>query len=119
MLNLTKRIHMKGLIIKQPWIDYILEGKKTWEIRGINTKIRGRIELIQSGSGLVVGSCEIIGCKELTLKDYSCNYNKHNITETTNLPYKRTYAWIIANAKRYTIPRKYKHPNGAIIWVNL
>ena len=58
---------MKALIIKKPWIDNILDGKKTWEIRGSKTNIRGQIELIQSGSGLVVGSCEIIDRKELTL----------------------------------------------------
>jgi len=34
---------MRGLIIAEPWIDYILEGKKTWEIRGTSTKIRERI----------------------------------------------------------------------------
>lgn len=110
---------MKALIIKKPWIDYILEGKKTWEIRGSKTNIRGQIELIQSGSGLVVGSCEIIDCKELTLDDYKNNTDKHNIKNVEALPYKRTYAWIIANVVRYKEPRMYKHPQGAIIWVNL
>ena len=110
---------MKGLIIKKPWIDYILEGKKTWEIRGSKTSIRGSIELIQSGSGLVVGSCEIINCIELTIEDYKSNIDKHNIQAVTTLPYKKTYAWIISNAKRYAEPKKYKHPQGAIIWVNL
>ena len=110
---------MKGLIIKKPWIDYILEGKKTWEIRGSKTNIREQIELIQSGSGLVVGSCKIVDCKEITLEEYSNNKDKHKITDITTLPYKRTYAWIIADAKRYENPRKYKHPQGAIIWVNL
>lgn len=110
---------MKALIIKGPWIDYILEGKKTWEIRGCKTNIRGKIELIQSGSGLVVGSCNIINCKELTLKEYSNNVDKHNILEIKTLPYKRTYAWIISDPVRYKEPRKYKHPQGAIIWVNL
>ena len=90
---------MKALIIKKPWIDYILEGKKTWEIRGSNTNIRGQIELIQSGSGLVVGSCEIIDCKELTLDDYKNNTDKHNIKNVEALPYKKTYAWVILNAK--------------------
>ena len=110
---------MKALIIKKPWIDYILEGKKTWEIRGSKTNIRGKIELIQSGSGLVVGSCNIVDCKEITLEEYSNNKDKHKITNITTLPYKRTYAWVIADAKRYETLRKYKHPQGAIIWVNL
>jgi hypothetical protein len=110
---------MRALIIKKHWIDYILDNKKTWEIRGCNTKIRGQIELIQSGSGLVVGSCNIIDCKEIVLEEYANSIDKHCITDTTTLPYKKTYAWIIANAKRYETPRPYRHPNGAIIWVKL
>ena len=110
---------MKALIIKKPWIDYILDGKKTWEIRGCRTNIRGQIELIQSGSGLVVGSCDIIDCKEIVLEEYANSIDKHCITDTTTLPYKRTYAWIISDAIRYEAPREYKHPKGAIIWVNL
>ena len=39
---------MKALIIKKPWIDYILNGSKVWEIRGSKTNIRGKIELIQA-----------------------------------------------------------------------
>lgn len=109
---------MNALIIKQPYIDYILSGKKTWELRGSKTNIRGNIELIQSGSGLVVGCCEIVGCLELTLEDYQNNKDKH-LTCLENLPYNKTYAWIIKNAKRYQTPRKYNHPNGAIIWVKL
>ena len=80
---------MKALIIKNPWIDYILNGSKVWEIRGSKTNIRGQIELIQSGSGLVVGSCEIIDCKELTLEDYKNNIDKHNIQDVDMLPYKK------------------------------
>lgn len=38
---------LHGLIIRQPWLDRILDGQKTWEIRGTNTQIRGPIGLIQ------------------------------------------------------------------------
>lgn len=110
---------MKGLILKKPWIDYILEGKKIWEIRGCKTNIRGEIELIQSGSGLVVGKCNLIDCIELSLNEYQNSRNKHCIDNTEILPYKRTLAWVVKYAQRYSTPRKYKHPNGAIIWVNL
>ncbi len=110
---------MKGLIIKEPWISYILNGEKCWEIRGSKTNIRGKIELIRSGSGLVVGSCEIIDCKELTLTDYKNNIKNHKIENIQTLPYNKTYAWILSNPQKYETPKKYKHPNGAIIWVNL
>jgi hypothetical protein len=109
---------MKGLIIKQPYIDNILSGRKTWEIRGGNTKTRGKIELIQSGSGLVVGCCEIVDCLPLDKDSFVANKEKHLI-QSEVLPYNKTFAWVIENAKRYDKPRKYKHPCGAIIWVNL
>jgi hypothetical protein len=53
---------MKGLIIKSPWIDKILAGEKTWEIRGSNTKIRGKISLIKSGSGMILGKADLVDC---------------------------------------------------------
>ena len=110
---------MKGLIIKQPWIDYILNGDKIWEIRGCKTKIRGKIELIQSGSGLVVGCCEIVDCVQLSLEEYKTNIKKHCVRNTEILPYNKTFAWVLKNPTRYKNPKKYKHPKGAIIWVNL
>ncbi len=111
---------MKALIIKKPWIDYILDGKKTWEIRGANTKIRGKIELIQSGSGVVVGQVELVDCIQLSPQDYRNSSDKHCIKEDLDkIPYKKTYAWVLKNPVRYDNPRPYIHPMGAVIWVNL
>ena len=53
---------MRALVIKKPWLDKILAGTKTWEIRGSRTNIRGTIGLIESRSGTVVGLCEVIDC---------------------------------------------------------
>lgn len=50
---------MLGLIIKSPWIDLILQGRKTWEIRGSHTHTRGLVALIKSRSGSIVGTCRI------------------------------------------------------------
>lgn len=110
---------MKGLIIKKPWLDLIFEGKKIWEIRGCNTKTRGIIKLIQSGSGLIVGECELVDSKQLSLLEYKDNINKHQVQNVDNLPYPKTFAWELKNAKRYKIPKPYKHKCGAVIWVNL
>lgn len=41
-------------------------------------------------------------------------------SENSNqLPYKRTYAWVFDKPKIYNEPIPYKHPMGAVIWVNL
>jgi hypothetical protein len=67
----------RGLIVRQPHIDRILDGKKTWEIRGSKTAVEGRIALIQGGSGLIVGECEIVRVVgPLTLAQLRANAGK-------------------------------------------
>ena len=112
----------RGLLIRSLWIEKILLGNKTWEIRGASTKIRGPIGLIRSGSAQVVGTCELTDVLgPLTLSDMRRNINKHciPIQDLKCLPYKKTYAWIISNARSLKKPIPYTHPLGAVIWVKL
>lgn len=112
---------MKGLIIKEPWIDYILSGDKVWEIRGSSTTIRGEISLIKSGTGMVFGTVELIDCLKISLTQYQNSNDKHMISleHLSEMPYKNTYAWVLANPKAFETPTPYRHPRGAVIWVNL
>ena len=114
---------MKGLIIKTPWIDKILDGEKIWEIRGSKTKIRDTIALIKSGSGTVVGICDledVIG--PLSISKLKRSRSFHAIPPNrfkTGSPYPSTYAWVLNNVRRLNKPVPYDHPKGAVIWVNL
>ena len=117
--KLKKHKIRKGLIIKSKWVDKILDGSKTWEIRGSNTKTRGRIGIIQGASSCVVGMCDLVDSFELTEEEYKNGFENHQITDISEFPYKRVYAWKIANPVRFKTPIPYKHPNGAVIWVNL
>ena len=110
---------MDALIVKKPWIDYILDGIKAWEIRGTSTKKRGKIELIQSGTGLVVGTCDLVDCIKINVDILENTYDKHCIKNIEMVKYKEIYAWVISNPKRYKVPKPYNHPKGAIIWVKL
>lgn len=112
---------MKGLIIKSPYIDDILNGIKKWEVRGAPTKIRGRIVLLQSKTGLALGTVDIDDVKQISIEEYNnWDYRKdNNKLPVDDLPYKKTYAYILSNPVKFNRPIKYKHPNGAIIWVNL
>jgi hypothetical protein len=100
-----------------------LDGKKTWKIQGSATKIRGHIALIRSGSGTVVGVCDLLDCVgPLTLKQMKEATPKHQIgvDQLQDLPYgNRTYAWVIGNARKLPKPASYRHPPGAVIWVRL
>ena len=53
---------MKALLIRSPHIEKILEGHKTWEIRGSRTNTREQVALVRSGSGLIIGVCDIADC---------------------------------------------------------
>lgn len=110
---------MKGLVIKQPWIDYLLSGEKTWEIRGSNTHIRGDVFLIQSGSGHIMGKATLVGAIALSDDLYFSSIDKHKVAHGGKMPYKKTYAWVFTNPVRFEKPVPYKHPQGAVIWVNL
>jgi hypothetical protein len=110
---------MKGLLIKSPWIDLILQGKKTWEIRGSNTKIRGKIARIKSRTGMVFGTAALVDSKKLSLEEYQQTEAFHRITDCIEAPYKNTHAWILTNPQLFAEPVPYKHPQGATIWVNL
>ena len=68
---------LDGLLIRAPWINRILDRSKTWEIRGSHTYKEGRIGLIESGTGTVVGVAELVGVVgPLSLKELSTNRRK-------------------------------------------
>lgn len=112
-------VNMKCLIIKQPWIELILSGKKTWEMRSRPTNIRGRIGLIEQGTGLIVGEAELTDCME-SITNFDIGYCQHlHKIEDIELLEKWHIPWVLENAKRYEKPIPYKHPQGAVVWVNV
>lgn len=113
----------RALIVRQPWIDLILSGKKTWEMRCAKTNVRGRIGLIEQGTGLIFGEVNIVD----SLEDLSfceiienVHLDKHCIPNSKiDLFKKWPFPWVLSNAIRYETPIKYNHPKGAVIWVDL
>jgi hypothetical protein len=113
---------MNSLIIRKPWIDKILAWEKTWELRGSNTKIRGRIWLIAAKSGLVYGTCDLVdSIWPLSVQRLRANVDKHTVPadEFNEADEKKYFAWVLANVKVFDKPEPYTHPKWAIIWVNV
>jgi len=112
---------MDALIIKKQFLDKIFSGEKSWELRSSRTHKRGRIALIESGSGTVIGECTLLDCVgPLTGKSYSANVSKHcSFSLFQERMYKNTFAWVLHSPKKYSSPKPYLHPQGAIIWVKL
>lgn len=112
---------MDGLIIKKEWLDLILCGKKTLEIRGHDTKkINQSIYLLESGSHKVRAICKI---KRSTLMTYQ-NWDEYKEQTCLDLSfiglnkwYHTAYAWEIAELEPIEDIWYYSHPKGAVIWV--
>jgi hypothetical protein len=113
-----KRQASDVLIIKEPWLELILEGKKTWEIRGTRTKKRGVIHLARSGGGsIILGSALLTDCISLSREELKKNKDKHCIPDMRGIDYSTIHAWVLKDVRRYKKPLQYKHARGAIIWV--
>jgi hypothetical protein len=113
---------MKALLVREPWIDLILAGEKTWELRGSRTSTRGCIALVQSGTGTIVGTCDIVDVVgPLSLSALRRNAALHKVpaAKLRDNPYTQTFAWIISNAKALRKPVRYRHRPGAVIWARL
>jgi hypothetical protein len=113
---------LRALLIQHPNIDQILDGEKTWEIRGSRTHMTGRIALVASGSGTVIGVCNLVeSIGPLTADGFRKNAKKAGMrpSECKLGYYRKTYAWVLEKPKYLKKPVPYKHPSGAIIWVKL
>jgi hypothetical protein len=122
----------RGLMLREPWISQILMSRKTWELRGISTKIRGRLALIRSGSGLILGECSLDDClgpiqfETLIETGGLSQQERDEIEREGHAPYlakdgvtSKTFAWIVSNPILYSRPVAYNHPSGAITFVDL
>lgn len=110
----------KGLIIKEKWANLILDGEKTLELRGSNTKTRGTIGIIKSSTGKVWGEVDLIDSFLLDEESFNNLRDKHKVEiPFCEVKYKKTYAWVLENPKKYDEPIPYKHKLGCVKWVNL
>ncbi len=113
---------MRALLIRSPHIEKILDGKKIWEIRGSRTDVREQVGLVRSGSGTIIGVCDVVDCIPiLTDEQFRRNARKAGLkpSEVSLGDGQKTFAWVLANPQYLKAPVPYKHPTGAIIWVKL
>ena len=113
----------RALKVHRQWADLILDGTKTWEMRGSATSIRGRVALAVTKTNVLVGDVEIVGCKKVGPAEFQASDNKHCVRDPVAVKqahaYNELFAWILANPRRYKEPTPYPNPSGAVIWVLL
>ncbi len=113
---------MDGLIIAEPYISDILNGKKIWEMRSRKTTKRGRIALIRKGSGRIVGYADLVDVLDpLTPSNYSKFYDKHRVPDAIShkQDFKWFTPWVLDRVEKLSKPIAYEHKSGAVTWVKL
>ena len=80
------------LVMKNPWLDLILAGKKIWEIRDAKTKQRGKIHLALSGAGgRIAGQCHITDSFAIDKCMLAKHVAKHCVKDLAMINYRRPH----------------------------
>lgn len=113
----------RALVIREPWITSILDGRKTWEMRSKETRIRGTIGLARRGSGLIVGVADLIdSLPALRRESYMDHQTKHAIPSSMLdevITAGWVHPWVLSNVVRLAQPVRYVHKSGAVTFVVL
>lgn len=109
------------LLIKQPWIGLILDGRKSLEIRSQACNKRERIYLAESGGGgIVLGSVELVRCLGPLRRDEWTSRATEHCVAGDKLPYGCfTYAWEMRKPIRFSTPVPYHHKQGVVVWAKV
>ena len=115
---------MKGLIIRKRWLDMILAGAKTWEMRSRPTRYRGPIALICQGSGgQILGSAELIDClPPLSEAEFEAARCCHGIPPEDDADVLRdgwVVPWALCKVRKLDKPVPSGQRAGAVTWVTL
>ena len=102
------------LVLRQPWLDLILRGEKTMEIR--SRRVRPGLYYIGM-RGVLYGRVHLKeGSKIETEKSWQKLRRRHQV-DRQELPYERTWGFELENVQHLRAPVPYNHPRGAIGFV--
>lgn len=107
------------LVVQAPWIDMILDGEKTLEVRGTACRklIGERIYLSQSGSGAIMGSVVFLGSAPLS-DEAAWNGARpdHRVQDASPSYGDATHGWRFCQPQRFAQHVPYRVRPGAIVW---
>ena len=111
-------VHGKlALLMHEKWLKRILYYGKSWEIRGRNTHIRGKIYLAFKDH--IYGETQITDCFPITKEELKANFNLHHVEDLSIVTYKTPHIWMLDNTKRYNKPIKFPRKKGQIVFCSV
>ena len=107
-----------AIVVCAPYAKQIVNGSKILEMRGRDTKIRGKVAIIEARSGLIIGEASIHSTFEMKEEEREKMKGFHQVQDLSLLE-RWCFAYLLSDAIEYKTPVKYNHPRGAVIWVDL
>lgn len=109
----------RALIVKPPYAQMIVDGRKTLEMRSRKTNIRGRIGIIEQGTGTIIGEVDLVESYDSwDQQSLFLAKDLHRVEDLTLLK-KWCFPWVLSNPEKYKEPKPYTHPKGAMSWIKL
>ena len=107
------KVGQRIMVLRQPWLDYILEGSKTMELRGRRYRL-GHAWL--GMGGCIYGRVNVVGAVALTTEELRAREQEHRWPTDADAPYKTTWGLMLADVERLAEPLPYWRPQCAIGW---
>jgi hypothetical protein len=107
---------IRCLKIDEKWVNLILTGRKSWELRRRNTNIREQIALGNKEIKRVVGYAKIVDSIEKTLEDLKKHNDKHYANDFIDKyanERKTLFAWVLEDIQIETEPKFYTYSTGS------
>jgi hypothetical protein len=107
---------MRCLKIDDKWVNLILSGNKTWEIRRRNTRIRERIALGNTKIKRCVGCARIVDSVEMTVEELKKHKDKHQANDFLDKYAKgreTLFAWVLEDVEVEPKPKPYPYSTGS------
>jgi ASCH domain len=95
-------IGTRGLMVRDPYASQLLNGEKSWEIRGRATQIRGPIVIYKTGTGQAFGVVDLVdvigplSVGDLVGSSHLPSSEREDFRKT-GLPYPKTFAYVVKN----------------------
>ena len=108
------------LLVQKYWLDKILSGEKTWEIRSSNTRVRGKILLGYKNH--IYGETNLVNSFKISKEGLGLaeNLSKHCIEGPVDHPivkhYKAAHVWELSGTVRYSTPIEFTRKRGQVVW---
>ena len=110
------------LIVREPWLSHILNGRKTLEVRGTPCRkpVGTKVFLALSGAGgLIYGSVVFAGTRgPMSAREFNDAKAQHLVAN--GRPYgSATHGWKLTQPKKFFKPVKYTVKKGCVVWAKM